>query len=441
VLVARPAVDAQASMVMSRFDRLGLLKVRDFRLLFTADTISQFGTQVSQLAIPLVAVITLHASPVEVGVLVACQYLAFLLIGLPAGVWVDRARRRIVLVSCDVGRAVLLLSVPAAWWLDALSMPQLYGVALLTGGLNLFFDVAYQSYLPHLVDRDRLVEGNAKLQATQTVNMVGGPAVGGLLVRLLGAPLAVLVDAVSFAVSALFLARIGKSEPRPERKPDAHLGREMLEGLRFVLGNRLLRPIALSTAWINFFGSIVDAMLMLLLVRELGLSAGVVGLILSLGAVGALTGSFVAGRFAALVGIGPAIWLSIALSRPFALLLPAAQPGWLLWLAVGLWPITWAGAVIYNITQVSLRQRITPDRMLGRMNASMRFLVWGTLPLGGVVGGLLGEAVGIREALWTGAIGATLGFLPVLLSPLRTMRTEPVADDAEPAQPPTRSRN
>jgi MFS family permease len=308
-----------------RSDFLGLLRVRDFRQLFLADTISQFGTQVSQIALPLVAVITLHASPVAVGGLVACQYVAFLVLGLPAGVWVDRMRRRPVMLAGDCGRALILLTIPIAWWLNSLLMPQLYVIALLNGGLTLFFDVAYQSILPHLIEHDQLAEGNAKLQSAQTVNMIVGLAVGGLLVRLIGAPAAVLVDALSFGGSALFLARIRKAEARPERRPDAHMGREMLEGLRFVLSNRMLRPIAISTSWINLFGSIVDSMLMLLLVRVLGLSAALVGLILAAGAVGAVLGSLLARRFVARAGIGPAIWLSAGLTRPFALLLTGCR--------------------------------------------------------------------------------------------------------------------
>lgn len=415
--------------------RLGLLRAYDFRQLFVANTISQVGTQVSQLALPIVAVLVLHSTPFEMGLLVACRSLPYLLIGLPAGAWVDRMRRRRVLITGDLGRAVLLGTVPLTWALGHLVIVQLYLVALAVGCLSVFFDVAYQSYLPNLVSRDQLVEGNARLEAANTTSMVAGPAVAGLLIKAVSAPLAVLLDALSFLGSALFIGRIHKSEPAPERADDRHLGREILEGLRFVLSNRLLRAIAMSTAWINLFGSMVDSMTALLWLRVLGLSSGIYGLILSLGAVGAVLGSFAARRVTQRLGQGRTIWLIVALTRPFALLLVIVQPGGLLWLTVALWPITWAGAVIYNITQVSLRQGLTPDHMLGRMNASMRFMVWGTLPIGSLIGGLLGETLGVRETILIGTAGAVLGFIPALLSPLRNQRkAEPETTSvAEPA--------
>jgi len=210
--------------------RLGLLHEHDFRQLFVADTISQLGSEVSVLALPLVAVLTLHASNFEVGVLAACGTLAFLLVGLPAGAWVDRMRRRNVLIVGDVGRALVLGSVPLAWASGVLSMPQLYLVALLTGVLTVFFDVAYQSYLPHLVGRDHLVEGNAKLEAVHGVSQIAGPTVAGLVIQALTAPVAVAVDAASFAGSALFVRRIRKREERSELRPEVHLGREVMEG-------------------------------------------------------------------------------------------------------------------------------------------------------------------------------------------------------------------
>jgi MFS family permease len=400
--------------------RLGLLRQHDFRQLFVADSVSHIGNQISVLALPLVAVTVVHAPPFQVGLLVTFQYLAFILVGLPAGAWVDRMRRRRVLIVGDLGRVVTLGSIPLAWSLGVLSMPQMYVVALATGVLTVFFDVAYQSYLPRLVRADQLVEGNAKLEAAHNVTMIGGPALGGLIIRLIGAPLAALVDAVSFLGSALFVGRIRTAEERAERRPDAHLGREIMEGLRFVLTHRILRAIAMSTGWLNFFGGIVESMVILLLSRTLGLSASVIGLVFAVGAVGALLGALNAKRIADRVGQGPAIWLSVMLTAPFGLLLPAARPGWLLWVAAVAWSVTWFGTVIYNIAQVSLRQSITPPHLLGRMNASMRFLVWGTLPLGSLAGGLLGQYFGVRQAVLVGMVGSLLGFLPTFLSPLRT---------------------
>jgi MFS family permease len=407
----------------------GLLRDHDFRQLFVADAISQFGTQVSILALPLVAVLSLHAEPLEVGLLAACETAAFLLIGLPAGAWVDRMRRRNVLMTGDLGRAVLLGSVPVAWWFGVLTMPQLYAVALLTGVLTVFFDVAYQSYLPHLVGRPNLVEGNAKLEAVRGVNQIGGPTAAGLLIGWLTGPVAVAFDAVSFAGSAVFVGLIRKREPRPERQPDAHLGREIVEGLRFVLGNRLLRSIAMCTGSSNLFSSISGAMLVVLLARDLRLPPGTIGLFFSLGAVGGLIGALTARRIAARIGQGPAIWIPVAVAGPFPLLLPIAERGWLLWVAALGYLVYGVGVVVYNVTQVSFRQGLTPERLLGRMNATMRFLVWGTVPLGGLIGGVLGQTIGVRPALWVAAVGGVFTFLPVFLSPLRTMRELPTGHD------------
>jgi MFS family permease len=405
--------------------RFGLLREHDFRQLFIADTISQVGTQITLLALPLVGILALDASPLEIGVLAACETAAFILVGLPAGAWVDRLRRRNVLIAGDVARALLLGSVPVAWWADLLTMPQLYVVALLTGVFTVFFDVAYQSYLPHLVGRENLVEGNAKLEAVRGVSQIGGPTLAGGLIQWLTAPVAVVIDSVSFLVSAVFVGLIRKREPTPQRAPDAHLGREIGEGLRFVLGNRLLRSIAMCTGTYNLFSSIGFAMLIVLLADVLKISAGMIGLVLSAGSVGGLVGAFTAMRVAKWLGQGPTIWMSCAFTAPFGLLMALAQPGWMLWLAAfGCAVVMWGG-VVYNVAQVSFRQGLTPERLLGRMNATMRFLVWGTMPIGGLLGGVFGQNLGVREAVWIGMAGSCLAFLPVFFSPLRTMRELP----------------
>jgi MFS family permease len=405
----------------------GLFGDHDYRQLFAATTVSQFGFQISQLAIPLVAIVSLAAGPFQVGLLTAASMAPFLLVGLPAGVWVDRWRRRTVLIASDLGRAAVLLTVPLAWWADALTIWQLYAVALVHGSFTVFFDVAYQSYLPHLVGRDNLVEGNSRLESVRAVAHLGGPALGGQLVRLLTAPVALLADAVALAASALFVVRIRKLEQRPVVAADRHLLREIGEGLRFVLGHRLLRAIAACTATANFFfGGAYTAMSILFLEREIGLDAGTIGLVLTVTGVGGLLGALSARRLAALLGQGPAIWLSIAVTSPFALLLPLiAAPGWRLWLAAAGGSVVGFGAVAYNVTQVSFRQALTPDHLLGRMNATLRFMVWGTIPLGGLLGGVLGQLLGVRSALLVAAIGSCLAFLPVFFSPLRTMRTLP----------------
>lgn len=410
--------------------RLGLLTDHDYRALFLGTTAGQLGHQVSQLALPLVAVLALQANELQVGLLMATMTAAFLFVGLPAGAWVDRVRRRGVLIVSDLVRVVLLLSVPVAWWMSVLTMAQLYAVALLLGVLAVFFDVAYQSYLPHLVGREKLVEGNAKLESVRAVTQIAGPAMGGQLVQWLSAPVALVADALAMALSAMFVLGIRKREPQPERPPGAHLLREIREGLTFVVGQPLLSRIAMCTGWFNLCSSVTFAMLLVFLARDVGLDPATIGLLLTVSGLGGLLGALTARRFAAWVGQGRAIWMSVAFGAPTALLLPLAEPGWRLWAVAAGQIVFAAGVVVYNVNQLSFRQALTPDHLLGRMNATMRFFVWGTMPIGGVLGGVLGEALSARTTVWIGAIAGCLAFIPVFLSPLRTMRELPIRDNS-----------
>ncbi|MCQ2000159.1 MFS transporter [Arthrobacter zhaoxinii] len=412
----------------------GVLKDHDFRFLFYSTSLSQLGQQISGLALPLVAVVTLAASEFEVGMLSAMSTVAFLLIGLPAGVWVDRLRYRHILISSDVIRAAVLLTVPAAWWMGVLTVWQLYAVALVMGVFSVFFDVAYQSYLPRLIGRGQLVEGNAKLETVHSVAQLGGPVAAGQLIAWLTAPVALALDVVAMGLSALFIGRMRYRQSKPVPLPGSRLTADIAEGLRFVLGNPLLRVIAGSTALFNLAFSAYTAMLVFFLPRELGLGAHEVGIVFSVLGVGGLAGALATRRVTLWLGEGRTIWLSMALTAPFALLLPAAQDGWSVWLgAAGLGLVSF-GVVIYNVTQVSFRQRVTPDRLLGRMNATMRFLVWGTQPVGALLGGVLGQFYGAEAALWIAGTAACAAFLPVALSPLRKMRQLP---DASPASLPS----
>jgi MFS family permease len=411
----------------------------DFRRLWAGDTVSQFGTMVTLIALPLLAVKTLHATPFQVGLLSTFETLAFLLVGLPAGAWVDRLRRRNVLIVGDLLRAVLLGSLPVAAWLDLLALPQVYLVALLAGICTVFFDVAYQSYLPHLVGREHLVEGNAKLQASQSVAQVAGPSAGGLLVQWLTAPYALAVDAVSYLWSAVWVGAIRAREPKPERAPGRHLLREVQEGLAFVVKHPLLRAISACTGLSNLFSTVSMVALISLLASpsQLNLPAGTIGVIFTVGSVGGLVGAVLAGRIARRVGQGPAIWLSQVLTVPPAAVLPFVHRDWTLVLLAVSQVLTTVGVVVYNITQVSFRQRLCPERLLGRMNATIRFLVWGTMPLGALLGGALAAWIGLRPTLAVAAVGAAVASLPVFFSPLRWMRELPQSYAAEPAGEPT----
>ncbi len=407
--------------------RGGLWEHADFLKLWTGQTISEFGTQVSQLAIPTVAVLTLHASAFEVALLTTFEFLPFVLFTLPAGVWVDRLSRRAILIVGDIGRAVLLLSIPIAYALDVLHLEQLYVVGFLVGVHTVFFDVAYQSYLPALVDRDLLIEGNSKLQMTASGAQIAGPGFAGLLVKVATAPYALVVDAASFVVSGGFTAAIRKREDLATRRAEQRsLLHELWEGLRYVLRHRLLLPQALATGTSNFFSNVLFAVYFVYAYRQLGLSPFAVGVAGSIGAVGWLIGSATSDRLRRRFGVNGATLIGMGVCAPSLLLIPLAPDGEaaIPFLIVGTAGMGF-GAVVYNIQQVSLRQSITPERLQGRMNATMRFLVWGTLPLGAFVGGVLASSVGVRTTLFVGALGQAIAMLPLLLSPIRTTREFP----------------
>jgi MFS family permease len=417
----------------------GLWRHSDFLKLWSAETVSQVGSQVTGLALPFVAIVTLDVSAFEVALLGVIEFAPFILISLPAGVWVDRLPRRPILIVGDLGRAALLSSIPIAYAFDVLTIWQLYLVGFLFGVLTVFFDVAYQSYLPSLVSRDQLVDGNSKLEISRSGAQLAGPALAGVLVQALTAPIAMLIDAISFVASGLFVFRIRTREKAPEREngrsPFAGMKGELSEGLRYVLGHRYLRWIAASTATFNFFSNVMFAIFLVYAVRQLNLSAATIGLVFAIGNVGYLVGAITSNRIAGKVGVGPAIVLGAAAGIA-ALLMPLAPESGPIPLLIASQLIISFGLPLYNITQVSFRQAITPERLQGRMNSVMRFIVWGVIPLGTLAGGAIASVVDLRAAMWVGAIGMSLAFLPVLLSPVRTLRDmpEPVADPLAEAQ-------
>ncbi len=412
----------------------GLWRSPDFVKLWVGETISLFGSQISGLALPLVAVLVLNASPAQMGLLGAIEFAPFLLFSLFAGIWVDRLPRRPILIVGDIGRAVLLGSVPVAAWYGLLGMPYLYVVGFLVGVLTVFFDVAYQSYLPALVRRDQLVEGNAKLEVSRSVAQIAGPPAAGGLVALLTAPIAVLVDAISFLLSAVAIGLIRVREPAIERdRKQSNIWREIREGLAVVFGNRLLCAIAGCTATTNLFGNVMGAVFMLYVVRELGLAPEMIGVVFGVGSAGALVGALFAGWAARRWGLGRTIIGSAALAGIGALFTPLASGP-----ATVAIPMLIVGQLIatlstpvYNINQVSLRQAITPHHLQGRMNASMRFLVWGSIPIGALLGGLLGEWIGLRPTLVVGAVGMLLAVSSVFFSPVRTLQEHPEPVEGE----------
>ena len=428
---ATPANPSPAELgTATRGRRPSLWRQGDFMKLWTGQTISQFGDEITELAIPLLAINVLGAGAVEMGLLGVVSFLPWILFTLPAGVWVDRMRRRPILVGADIARAFLLASIPLAFVGGWLTLWQVYVVAFLAGTLEVFFDVAYQSYLPSIVERDELVEGNSKLELSRAGSSVIGPTIAGFLIELIRAPFAILFDALSYLGAALFIGVIRRHEPAPPPHDPADGARptmwqEARAGLGYVLRNPYLRSIAACTGTFNLFGNIGTVILLLYLVEELGLTAGTLGIIFALGNVGVVVGALTSGRVTRAVGIGPTIIGSAMLggvALVFVPLAPRDDPFW--FLVVG-GIIGGVSVVAYNVNQVGLRQAITPHRMLGRMNATMRLIVWGTIPVGALIGGFLGATIGLQPALWLSAIGTFLAFLPVFFSPVRTLHEIP----------------
>lgn len=402
-----------------------LWKHGDFWRLWAAQTSSQVATAIGLTVIPLLAVTVLAATPLEMGVLTGAEYAAFLLLGLPAGAWVDRVRRRPIMITSDLARTALMLSVPVAWWSGVLTLTQLIVVGALVGLCTVLFDVSYQSYLPGLVGRARLVDGNAKLQASQSIARVGGPSGGGGLAQLLGAANAMVAMGAGYLASAVFVWRIRTPEARPEPSTARNLRAEIGEGLRFIARVPTLRAIVASTTTSNFCFTVLSTLFVLFLSRQLRLGPAQIGLVMTCVGAGGLLGALTVGWWNRWVGQVRTIWLSPLICYQFGLLIPLAGTGTAALLAAIGYGMIGYGIVVFNVGSVSYRQTICPEHLLGRMNATFRFFVWGVAPIGGFLGGALGEWLGVRDTLWLATLGMVLSVLFLLLSPLRTVRDVP----------------
>jgi MFS family permease len=400
----------------------------DFGFLLAAAAVSQAGTQVSLIALPLAAVVVLHASTLQTGLLATAQTASFLLIGLPAGAWIDRLRRRPVLISTDAARALLVGTVPAAAALGALTMPQLYTVAFAIGLATVLFDVAQMSYVPFLVTETRLVAANSRLEAVEYGAFTSGPALGGLLVQVLTAPFAIVTDAFSYISSALLISAIRVREPPPSPAWGRGLQQEIWDGVMFVTRQPLLRAVMTAGSLLMLFETAWTSIQAVFLVRELGLPATMYGLLLAAGAAGGLAGALCASPVIRRFGASRVVRVMLAMTTPTMLVMPLSQAGWrLAFYSVGAF-VSWFGSAIFNVAQLTLRQQVCPEAMRGRVNATMRFVMWGSMPLGGLVGGGLGQLLGVRPALWVCALGSTAATLPLVTMRLHAARHSGNAD-------------
>ncbi|GAA1080816.1 MULTISPECIES: MFS transporter [Kitasatospora] len=408
-----------------------LWRQRDFMLLWGGQTVSETGSAVTEVALPLLAVVALGASTFQVGLLTAATTLAFAVIALPAGAMVDGTAKRSVMIVCNLLRLVIIGSVPLAAAFGVLTMAQLYAVAVAAGVCSVFFDVSYQSYVPSLVRAEHLMNANGKLGTTQALAQFGGPGLGSGLVWSVGAAGAMTADALSYALSVLSVLGIRTREERPRARPaDGTLRRRIAEGLRFVLGHRILRRVVACTATANLFSGMVSALAMVFLVRVLHVGPALTGLVMAAAAVGGIAGGLFAGRLAERLGSARIIWVSMLVFGAPQVVAAAARPGW----GVLLFPLGWGvagfSAMVYNVAQLSYRQSVTPPELMGRMNAAVRWVVWGTLPVGGVLGGLLGTLIGIRPALGLALVGTWAAGWFVFFSPLRRLRDVPGPESA-----------
>jgi len=418
--------------MLKRLKLSGLWQDADFRKLWLGQTISFFGSAVTSLALPLTAALTLEATPSQMGLLRAAQFTPLLLIGLLAGVWVDRRPRRLILIGSDLGRALLLGVIPITSALGKLRIEYLYCVAFSVGSLSVFFNTAYYAFLPTLVQRQQLVEGNSKLQVSSSTAQLMGPGIAGALVQWVSAPLAIVLDALSFLLSSLFFSQIQIPEPlQVHPRQQISLWREVSEGLRVVLKNPLLRSIAGCASTTRMFINLLNSVYVLFITRELGIPPIVLGMIQAIGASGALLGAFLAEPSARRFGLGPVLVSSAFLWGIGYLFIPLANGRSVV--AVSLLAVAGflseMGAIVYDISQVSLRQTLVSNRLQGRMNASIRFLIWSPVPLGALLGGKLGETIGLRATLWVGALGTIMAFLWVFFSPVRSLREQPISEE------------
>ena len=402
-----------------------LWRQADFLRFWSAASVSLIGDAVTRLALPLVAITVLDASPWEVGILGAAQLGPFLLVGLPAGAIIDRIERVLrLMVVADVARAVLLLSVPLAYATGALSLTHLYLVAFATGVLTTFFDNASSAYLPSLIDRRMLVDGNSKLEVSRSTAQIAGPGLAGLLIELTSAPAALIADAVSFLCSATLIARIRqparaaqeRSRVRPKGLRLGAFGREVAEGARYLIGHPYLRAIALTTTTANFFRSTLVAVLLIYLVREAHASPGAIGLAFALGNAGFLAAVLVVPTVTRRFGIGRTMRVAVSAFGPAALLVAAAPTPWAVAATAAMVLIDSFGIGLHGVNQVSLRQAVTPEQLRGRVAATLRLGLMGAMPLGTLLGGALGTLAGLRPALWVAAAGMFLAAVPYAIS-------------------------
>ncbi|MFC5775871.1 MFS transporter [Ectobacillus antri] len=402
-----------------------MIKFSDFSKLWVGETISMLGSQISTLAIPLTAVVFLNASPKEMGIMQAMATLPFFLFSLFIGVLVDNRKRRPILIMSNIASLVLLASVPLLYWLDTLTISILVIVQFFIASMAVIFELTYLSYLPTLIDKDKITECNSKLEGSRAVAQIAGPSAGGLLVQIFSAPFAIIIDSLSYLFSVIFLMQIDKKEEAPQKPNKVKVFRQIGEGIITLVRNPILRSLSVSTALLNFFGSAFSSLYVIYVIKNLSINSSSLGIIVGIGSIGALVGATIATKLNKIIGIGNTIILASLISGLGVILVPAITTTNFLILVsilvlsqicIGL------GGTVYFISQVSLRQAVTPNHLMGRVNASNRFISRGLMPVGALLGGIIGEVVGVKYTLILISIGAFSPAIWTLFTPVKKLK-------------------
>ena len=400
---------------------MSLFKHNNFKKLWIAQILSLVGTQVTVVALPIIAIKLLNASTMQIGILTAMSYLPFLLFGLPAGAWVDRLSIKKLMIFCDISRGTILILIPVLYSLNLLSIAMLFVIAFCNGVFTVFFDISNQSFLPEILSKDQLIEGNSKLATSYTTSQMIGPTVAGFLVKIFSGPIAILLDSISYLLSSIFIYKIKIPKlkaPLTKKEAPTRIYAEVKEGLRFVFKNKYLKPIAISMSMANMFDlfGMIQTILPIYILSTLNLSSFEYGIILSLGNLGAILGTFINKALINKFSLGKVLTISSILPGVSLLILPFTSGEYAMYIIALSLSLASLNVAIFNINQISLRQSITPLPMMGRMNATIRFIIWGTIPIGAFLGGFLGEKIGIRNTLLVASIGSIVSSVPILLS-------------------------
>lgn len=425
-----PTPGAATAQAPARLVRLpAALQQRDFRRFWLGETVSLFGDQITLIALPLVAVLELHASAAQMGYLGAAELFPALIFSLHAGAWVDRrGKRRQTMIVTALGRAALLATIPLAFWLDVLTLPQLYVVGFLVGTLSVVFFVSYSTLFVSLVPRERYVEASSLLNGSRALSFVGGTSIGGLLVQVFSAPGALVVDTFSFLFSAATLRSISPVEPPTEKAERGHVK----AGARYIRHSPIMRASLLATATINYFNFVFWALFILYATKTLGVRPGVLGLVLGAASIGGVIGSLVTGRISRRIGVGPAFTLGCVLFPVPLVLVPlAGGADWTILACLFLAEFgSGLGVMILDISGAAIKAALVPDRLRARVSGAYMLVNYGVRPLGALTGGALGSWIGLRPTLWIASVGAIAGVLWLLPSPVMRLRELPEPEEA-----------